>query len=86
MFNDFNYNFDGTMDLPERLKQPVADTCRAVGDQRANSSAPCSQRTYPHRHTCVAVWGGETPRQAAVARVVRDAHESAMAGEGAGHD
>jgi hypothetical protein len=74
------------MDLPERLKQPAADTCRAAGDQRANSSAPCSQRTSPHRHTCVAVWGGETSRQAAVARVVLDTDESAMGGEVMGHD
>jgi hypothetical protein len=40
----------------------------------------------PHRHTRVAaVLTGEKPLPAAVTRVVREADEPAMAGEGVGH-
>jgi hypothetical protein len=46
---------------------------------------PCHQGTAPHGHTrLTAVLACEKPF-AAVMRVVRDADESAMAGEGGGH-
>jgi hypothetical protein len=49
--------------------------------------APCRPWTNPHGNQCfAAVLEVETPLQAAVTRVVLDASESAMAGEGVGHD
>ena len=48
---------------------------------------PCSQGTDPHGHQrLTAVSVGENPLPAAGTIVVRTANESAMAGEGVGHD
>jgi hypothetical protein len=57
------------------------------GDIGLIIGAPCQQCADPHGHTRVAaVLACETPLQEAVPRVVLEAYESAMAGQGVGHD
>jgi hypothetical protein len=57
------------------------------GDEGLIIGAPCRPWTEPHGHTSVAaIWEFEKPRQEPVTRVGLAADESAMAGEGVGHD
>jgi hypothetical protein len=56
------------------------------GNEGLIIGAPWRQGTDPHGHQrFAAVLAGVNPLQAAVTRVVHDAYESAMAGEGVGH-
>jgi hypothetical protein len=74
------------MDLTERLRQPVANSCRAATGEGVNIGAPGSQRTDPHGHPRVAaVWEGETPLHAAVTRAAFAAAAPALADTGGGH-
>jgi hypothetical protein len=57
------------------------------GDVGLIIGAPCRPWPDPHGHQRVAaVLAGETPLPEAGTRVGLDADESAMAGEGVGHD
>jgi hypothetical protein len=64
----------------------VFDVSCEPEDESLILGAPCRQGTGPrdHQHS-VAVLEGETPLPAAVTRVVREAEESAITGEGVGH-
>jgi hypothetical protein len=59
----------------------------APGDEGLISGAPGRPWTEPHGHTrFAAVLDVEKPHQEAVTRGVHEADESAMTGEGVGHD